>query len=513
MELRENKANDIKEIKTEELSSLTRKHRIRMDLEHDMLKFGSVVLPNMFTLPSPPFHQELCNIFQEKKFRKMNIVAPRNHAKSSIGACVFPLHHLFFDKGKKVIVLTSKTQSHAINLLQTIKDALDFSMPLRTLFGYWGRHSARQWSKDVVILKDGSVIVCKGTGQQIRGLKFGDQRPTLIVLDDPEDENNTKTHTSMEWNLKWMLQTVEPALDAKTGRILIIGTPQHERCMVETIFDMHDWYSLRYKAIINDSKKLVLWKEQFDYDELLAKKKALESINRISVFYREYQCEVIGDEDQLFKEEYLQYYDGHIEVKDDEKFLITDELRIPVNIFTGIDPASSTKQTADYSTIVSVAIDADNNRYVLPYYRKHAKPLDLAESIISNYKKYRADKTRIESVGYQDMLRDYVRSQCDKKNMYIPGLEIKENPRTSKSSRLESMEPYFYQKKMFIMKNMDDLIGELLTYPRGKNDDLLDGLFYAMKGAYAHYEKATPKDGSRGAFVWEKAPEYDSAVL
>ena len=82
-------------------------------------------------------------------------------------------------------------------------------------------------------LKDGSMIICKGTGQQLRGIKHGNQRPTLIIVDDPEDENNTKTSESMEANLRWLLQSAVPSLDPKKGRIAIIGTPIHQRCMVE----------------------------------------------------------------------------------------------------------------------------------------------------------------------------------------------------------------------------------------------------------------------------------------
>ena len=65
--------------------------------------------------------------------------------------------------------------------------------------------------------------------------------------------------------------------------------------------------------------------------------------------------------------------------------------------------------------------------------------------------------------------------------MFIPGLEIKENPRTSKSYRLESLQPLFANKKVYIQKDMQAFIDELTLYPRGKHDDLLDGFFYANK--------------------------------
>ena len=451
-----------------------------------MILFGKVIMKNMFSSESPDFHYTISNVLMDNKVKQINIIAPRGHAKSSIVGGVFPLYHLMFDKGPKLIVLVSRTQDHAIKLLGTIKDCLDYSSEFRSLFGYWGMNSARSWQKAEVELKDGSMIICKGTGQQLRGIKHGNQRPTLIVVDDPEDENNTKTAESMEANLRWLLQSAVPSLDPNKGRIAIIGTPIHQRCIVETLKDMAGWNNMLFKPNLN--KKIALWESWQPIDKLIQKKKELESINRVSVFYREYLCEIVGDEDQLFKEEYIKYWEGELETIDDEHYIKFNEEKdkptIPVKIFMGVDPASSTRQTADFSTIVTVAVDENNNRYVLPYYRKRATPMALADSIMQYFKIYNPDKVRIESVGYQEMLREYIKSKCDEKNIFIPGLEIKENPRTSKSYRLETMEPYFVQGKVHIKKNMQELKDELLLYPRGKHDDLLDGLYYATKKVY-----------------------------
>ena len=105
------------------------------------------------------------------------------------------------------------------------------------------------------------------------------------------------------------------------------------------------------------------------------------------------------------------------------------------------------------------------------------------------------------------MLREYLRQRTEEENLFISGLEIKESPRTSKSSRLETMEPYFAQKRMYIKKDQLALKDELLLYPRGKHDDLLDGLYYAMKKCYtpSHVvEKEQKQSSSRVA-----AKSYD----
>lgn len=465
---------------------------ILQKLKHDMMLFGKVCMPNMFAVGSPKFHYTIAEKLLNPDIKQMNIVAPRGHAKSSIVAGVFPLHHLMFGEGKKLIVLVSRTQDHAVKLLGLLKDTMDFSDQFRSIFGYWGSHSAKSWSKSEIELKDGSVIICKGTGQQLRGIKVGNQRPTLIIVDDPEDENNTKTAEAMETNLRWLLQSAVPSVDPRKGRIVIIGTPQHQRCLVETLKGMHGWDNMTFKP--DFEKNIALWENWWSIKKLLEKKKELESINRLSVFYREYACEIVGDEDQLFKADDFRFFEGDFYRKNNKNYLKLTSLDgvpcdkiVPINVFTGVDPASSVKRGADYSVIYNLAVDDEENRYSLPYYRKHAKPLDLAESIVDNFRRYHSEKTRIESVGYQEMLREYVLKRSREENLFIPGLNIKENPRNSKSNRLESLQPIFAKRQMYIHQDQQDLMDELLLFPRGKHDDILDGLYYANKGSFAPY--------------------------
>ena len=91
----------------------------------------------------------------------------------------------------------------------------------------------------------------------------------------------------------------------------------------------------------------------------------------------------------------------------------------PVNVFMGVDPASSVRKTADYSVIMPVAVDENNNRYILQYYRQRATPMQLAESIIEYFKIFKPVKVRVESVGYQEMLREYLKQRCDEEKIFI----------------------------------------------------------------------------------------------
>ena len=140
----------------------------------------------------------------------------------------------------------------------------------------------------------------------------------------------------------------------------------------------------------------------------------------------------------------------------------------------------------NFSVIFIVGVDSEKNIYCLDYFRKRVKPMDLANAIIDKFEQWRPERTRIESVGYQEMIRDYLRTEYKE---YIPGLEIKHNPRSSKSHRLESLQPMFARNKVFLKKDMHEFWDELLLFPRAAHDDTLGGFYYAQLKSYG------PTDG------------------
>jgi len=484
---------------------------VQMKLKANPLLLGKVTMPEMFTKPSPPFHKQLIAAYLDPKHRLVNIQAPRGHAKSSVMGGIAPLHHLMHHHTRtKFIVLVSKTQKHAKRLLQTIKDTLDFSEGFRQVYGYWGQHSAKKWTDEEIRLKDGSVITCVGTGQQVRGLKIGHQRPTLIILDDPEDENNTRTAEAMRNNLDWVEKGLVPSVDSDSGKIIVIGTPLHQSCLVETLRDSRRWHSLHFSAELNAKKQLPLWPEKHTWADLQAIRADAERNNRLSAYYQEYLCSVIPDEDRLFKPDDFRYYQllSISHEADARRPSITFQpctkkgdpigkpITSPCYTFMGIDPATSTRDTADYTVIMPIAMLPDTRVLILPYTRARMAPSATIEKIISTYRRYRPLITSIEATGAQETFRDILRQRTD---ISIPGLAVKHLPRESKYKRhLEVLEPYFAANRILMAPGDQALFDELVMHPKGKHDDILDALYYALLRAKApNTPKSTTTDHAR----------------
>jgi predicted phage terminase large subunit-like protein len=476
----------------------------------DILFFGKTIRPKIFEVQSPEFHKEIAAHLRRPEYQFMNIIAPRGFAKSTLVAFMYVLWHMFVEdyankrkQQPKVVVLVSKSRPHSINLLSTIKNALEHSPNFKRIFGYWGEHSSRIWREDMIVLKNGTTIVCRGMGTQIRGINVDSMRPTLVVLDDAEDEENTKTDMAIDRNRRWFLQALVPMIKRThpRGRIVNIGTPQHQSCLVYTLKNMPKmWKTLHYSAIIEEEgqKPKSIWPEMMTLKDLNTLKSEMEKIGKSSSFYREYMCQVVGDNDSLVNSDQLRFWDGsahrspggrwainvtHRGITGDEKLEKSES--VPVFVFMGVDPASTLSTRSDFSVIFIIGVDSDKNIYCLDYFRKRVKPMQLTHAIIEKFETWQPERTRIESVGYQDMIRDYLRTEYQE---YIPGLEIKHSPRSSKSHRLESLQPMFARNKVFLKKNMHEFWDELLLYPRASHDDTLDGFYYAQLKSYGPTE-------------------------
>ncbi len=66
------------------------KKDILLKMQQDMLLFGRMVMPNMFSAESPPFHYDLTRTLLSDD-KQINVIDPRGHAKSSVVAGIYPL--------------------------------------------------------------------------------------------------------------------------------------------------------------------------------------------------------------------------------------------------------------------------------------------------------------------------------------------------------------------------------------------------------------------------------------
>ena len=376
------------------------------------------------------------------------------------------------------------------------------SKQFREIFGDFGPSTARRWTNNDVILSNGTSIIAVGTGQRVRGFIEGDTRPNLIIVDDFESELNAATLEARAKNRKWMTEAVIPSL-SDDGKIVMIGTVISEDCFLYWVKGSEAWH-VQWYAIWDEDEKSI-WPERFPKERILQIKGEFESVGNANGFYQEYMNIAQSPYSAPFKPEWMQLHHYDYEYRNGQNILIRkvgdEEKIIPIDVFCGVDPASSLSLRADFFVIATIGVDHDNNKYILEVFRKRISPAEQPQAIIDTFKKFHPRRMKIETTGYQEALRTAVREIMRVESLYIPGLEAGVKPRTRKSERLMSLVPMFAKKQFFFQP--EDLAAqqEFLSYPKGKHDDIMDAVWTALDGhkpcRVKEFDKKERKDTKR----------------
>ena len=462
-------------------------------LYNDIPLFGRTCFPKAYKKDTPPFHGEICDAFQDEKQKQTLIASPRGSAKSTLVSFVLPMHKVAYKKSTEdlYIVIISESRNQSINFLNRIKFYLDTSEEYRMLYGNLGQATATTWREGEIVLANGARIIAAGTGNRVRGFIHRDTRPNLIIVDDFESETNALTKEARSKNRKWLTEAVIPSL-SDDGRLFLIGTVISEDCFLYWAKNSSTWKVLWF-AICDKNFDNLLWPDKFPKKRILHIKDDMASVGNLNGFYQEYMNEAQSPENAPFKPAFMKYHSYILEKDDSGQWYLTDISKkdvgegerevIPVDIYQGVDPASSLSEHADFFVIASIAIDRHRNYYIIDMYIDKITADKQPGKIIELFKKYQPKRVTIETVAYQEALRAYVRRLMDEEDLYIPGLEKGFKPRRAKNERLFSLVPIFAKGSFYLRRQDVEVEKQLLAYPKGSYDDTLDAIWMAIQKA------------------------------
>tara|TARA_R110002020_G_scaffold23434_4_gene77925 strand:+ start:5207 stop:6700 length:1494 start_codon:yes stop_codon:yes gene_type:complete len=460
--------------------------KVYQKLYKNMALFGRICFPTALHKEIPPFHHDIYKNLASPNVSRAAIAAPRGTAKSTTTSLIYPLWKSAFKRSDEdlFVVIISESQAQSINFLSRIKYHLNNSEKYRELFGDLGASTAKRWTNTDIVLANGTRIVAVGTGQRVRGFIEGDTRPNLIIVDDFESELNAYTVEARVKNRRWMTEAVIPSL-SDDGKIVMIGTVISEDCFLYWVKDSSAWNVLWYA--ITDENGVSIWPERFPKKRIAQIEEEYRSVGNVNGFYQEYMNIAQSPENAPFKPEWMKLHHYDYEIKEGQGCMVRtvgeEETVIPVEVYGGVDPASSLSMRADFFVVAMIGVDAEGNHYAIDVFRERISPEKQPSKIIEMYKKYRPRRVKIETVGYQEALRTAVRELMKKDDLYIPGLEKGVKPRNRKSERLLSLIPMF-AKGCFFWRPQDlESQKEFMAYPKGKHDDIMDAIWTALDGS------------------------------
>ena len=477
-----------------------------LQLAHkDLIAFGKLFLHEDFMRSETPFfHYEVADSLSDLDCRQLAVILPRGHGKTVLTKCNI-LHDFCFTDEPLFYGWVAASSKISVPNLDYIKYHLEFNEKIRY---YFGDLKGRKWTEDDIELKNNCKLISKSNLSGIRGGAKLHKRYDLIVLDDFEDENNTITPESRSKISNLVTAVVFPALEPKTGRLRINGTPVHYDAFIQKILVGHEqakkeeqdfsWRVITYKALQEDGTPL--WPSWFGHKEMARKKKFYQDSGTPQKFYQEYMMEVQSEEDAIFTRDHIKFWDGQF-TQDQETgltFVVPngDDPK-PCSIYVGVDPATdSARRDSDYSVILAVAVTPDNNIYILDYIRNRSLPVlgipgmdkkGIVDYIFDYAKFFKPTLFTIEDTTMSKPVFQAIRAEMRRRNEFIvPFKEEKPGNRMSKRDRIqEILAQRFSVGQIHLKKEHYDLHREIATFgPRMAHDDTIDALAYACKYAY-----------------------------
>ena len=267
-------------------------------------------------------------------------------------------------------------------------------------------------------------------------------------------------------------EVLRPTLTERKGSALFISTPLGIGNWFYDLWtnadEQPDWEKFHFATTDNPA---------IDPEEVEQARHEVGSI----VFAQEYMAEFIEAGQGLFKQEWFSYYD----VLEDGFYVGGGGQFNPTMMthFGAIDVAVTTEDRSDYTVILSCAVNAEGKIFVEDVFRHKIESPEIIPKAKQMASKYNWSYVCIENQGLskpfvQEALRaglkvNQIRAEKDKITKSLP-----------LSARMEAGDILFRKNASWLA----DLERELLTFPVGKNDDMVDALGLAASTLSAKRE-------------------------
>ncbi len=170
------------------LEQIWENKKIRQRLAYENpLWFSLLYLRHHFSYSFAPFHTEMFYLISQIEYDFIAIMAFRESGKSTIMNTTNILWSILGKPEKKFVLIISKTQEQAKNHFLSMESELKNNEKLKEDFGPFIESEDDLKRLSLELVYHGAKIMSVTSEQSIRGLKYGQFRPDLIICDDLED--------------------------------------------------------------------------------------------------------------------------------------------------------------------------------------------------------------------------------------------------------------------------------------------------------------------------------------
>lgn len=427
----------------------------------------------------------------------------REHYKSTIITFAKSIQDLLVDP-EQLIGIFSHTRPIAKGFLDQIKRELETNQYLKDLFPdvlYQNPTvEAPKWSLDHGIIvkrktnpKEASVEAWGLVDGQPTGKHF-----TILVYDDVVTRESVTTPEQIKKvTAAWELSQ---NLGAQGGRKRYIGTRYHINDTYRVMID---------RGSVKPRVKPATHNGKLDGEAVFLPKESLFEKRRDMGPYT-FSCQMlqdpVADKAMGFREEWLTYYETLGDTSKWNKYII-------------VDPASSKKDSADYTVMEVIALAPDQNYYLIDAVRDRMNLTQRTAKLFELHRLHEPKAVGYERYGMQSDI-EHVQGEMERRNYRFQITEL--GGSLAKEDRIRKLIPIYEQRRFYTPKRLPfvdsegmtrDYIqafnaDEYLAFPVCVHDDMLDCrariLDPVLAAEFPKLEKpiVAPSYSSAGASGW-----------
>lgn len=475
---------------------------VRAKARRDLLFFCTDVLG--YTLLEDEPHGKLCRWLMRPRspervgVRRRLLLMPRTTFKTTLGTVAYNLHGICHDPGIRILI-DSDLRANSKRVAGVIRSHLESNERLRQLYG--NLVSTKGWTEDYFtvprpIQEKEPTVMTGGMDQVVVMLHF-----RRIVGDDLVNHTNVNTKEQLEKTYDHIalyaglteLPEIEPDVE-----ILLTGTrwddqdaymrllrssgladAQITKRLDEGECEIGEWEVFFRSSFYQEGRNGARHYFQAAGTPLfsLLTPEFLRSKQEEFGPYR-YAANMLNDPVPVahatFKREWFKPWDP--------------PLPNPMTVAVILDPAISERKHGDYSGLVamgaatvSTAAGPIQRIYVLDVWHGRV-PLDaLISKLFEFVTDYRPQWVGLEEVSFQRALRPIIEQESVRRKMWLPLLPMKPDTTITKEMRLRALQAPYAAGMILHSPNCGPLEFELLRFPRGQHDDLIDVVAYGYQ--------------------------------
>lgn len=433
--------------------------------------------------PTPEIHKEwwdLCCL----DHNLVAIAAPRGHAKSTAITHTFTLACILFRERDHVLIV-SDTEGQAADFLGDIKKEFLENDELVTVFKF--RRFIKDSETEVIGEFDNGDqfrIIAKGSEQKVRGIKWRNKRPNLIIGDDLENDEIVMNDDRRAKFSRWLNQALIPA-GSDDCIVRIVGTILHMDSALERLMPAWGaegtetdglrhwstkkdpvWVSRRYQAHNEDFTK-ILWPEKFSKKRLLAIRQRFIDEGNPEGYSQEYLNYPIDESTAFFQ-------------KTDFIPMDEDAKHEHMEYYVGGDLAISERDSRAFTVFVVVGRTHTGRLRIVDVVRFRGDSLEIINTIFTLHLKYEPEAFFMEKENIMRSVYPVLKEKMIEEDIYpAVGEDYMIIPTADKIKRAQSIRTRARAGTVEIDDTApwyNDFITEMVQFPRGVYKDQVDSL-------------------------------------